>query len=161
MTMKEESVLSIKEVSNKTDLQQAQKIRIKVLEEEQGFPHNLNIDSLDEAASLHALIFDGENPVATARLTFNSARSGKIERIAILKSHRGQGLGRELIEFLEVKARSLGLTQLLVEPHVHLENFFKRLGYQRIFGITEVAGIPLIKMEKQLISNYKVNNEES
>ena len=124
--MKEESVLSIKEVSNKEDLKQAQKIRIKVLEKEQGFPHNLNIDSLDEA-SLHTLIFDAENPVATARLTFNSARSGKIERIAILKSHRGQGLGR----------------------------------YQRIFGITEIAGVPLIKLEKQLISNYKVNNEES
>ncbi len=42
--MKEESVLSIKEVSNKEDLKQAQKIRIKVLEKEQGFPHNLNID---------------------------------------------------------------------------------------------------------------------
>ena len=104
MAMKEESVLSIKEVSNKEDLKQAQKIRIKVLEKEQGFPHNLNIDSLDEA-SLHTLIFDAENPVATARLTFNSARSGKIERIAILKSYRGQGLGRELIEFLEVKVK--------------------------------------------------------
>jgi len=33
-----------KRSSNKEDLKQAQKIRIEVLEHEQGFPYNLNID---------------------------------------------------------------------------------------------------------------------
>ncbi len=58
--------ISIKEVKTPEELKQAQAIRVKVLESEQGFPHDMNIDGLDESAD-HILILDDGVPVATAR----------------------------------------------------------------------------------------------
>ena len=141
--------MKVKLVSSKKELAQARRIRKKVLEDEQGFPHEVNIDGNDHQAH-HALVFEGRKPVATARLMPTPDCKGKIARIAILKSHRGKGLAKDLIRFIESKAMSLCFTSVLIEPHAHLENFLKQLGYQRLSGTTEVAGLPLIKLEKQL-----------
>ncbi len=62
--------ISIKEVRTPGDLKLAQAIRVRVLEDEQGFPHDLNVDVLDESAD-HVLVLDDGVPVATARLTGN------------------------------------------------------------------------------------------
>ncbi len=152
--------MKIKLISTSKELALVRRIRKKVLELEQGFPHEVNIDGNDPRA-VHALIYDGHKPVATARLLPTEKGRGKIARIAIIKSHRGMGLARNLIRYLEKKAKMMCLTTVGLEPHSYLEDFFQRLGYQRLLGTTEVAGVPLIKLEKQLISNYKVNNEES
>ncbi len=53
-TMKKPGTLSIKEVATAEALEQAQQIRAQVLEAEQGFPHEVNIDGRDPAASLSA-----------------------------------------------------------------------------------------------------------
>ena len=75
--------ISIKEVKTPEELKQAQAIRVKILETEQGFPHDTNIDGLDESAD-HVLILDNGVPVATARLTVTDSGEGKIARIAVL-----------------------------------------------------------------------------
>ncbi len=53
--MKNRGTISIKEVHTAEELKQAQKIREEVLEKEQGFPHDVNIDGLDPSA-IHALL---------------------------------------------------------------------------------------------------------
>ena len=65
-TMKKPGTISIKEVATAEALEQAQQIRAQVLEAEQGFPHEVNIDGRDPAAS-HLLMLDEDAPVATAR----------------------------------------------------------------------------------------------
>jgi len=60
-------LITIRVVSTAEELEQAQEIRVTVFEEEQGFPHEVNIDGADQAAS-HVLILEGKVPVATARL---------------------------------------------------------------------------------------------
>jgi len=61
-------MMNIKLVSNNKELAQARRIRKKVLEDEQGFPHEVNIDGNDHQA-YHALIFEGRKPVAYSPLT--------------------------------------------------------------------------------------------
>ncbi len=141
--------ISIRRVSTAEELQQAQEIRVRVFEEEQGFPHEVNIDGVDRAAS-HVLVFDGEVPVATARLTVVAEGEGMIARIAVLPSHRGKGLGRHLVQELETMGRNDGLHTLCLEPHAHLEDFYHALGYERIAGSVNVAGYRLIKMRKKV-----------
>ncbi len=45
------SPITIREVSTAEELKQAQEIRVRVLEEEQGFPNEINIDGADRSAS--------------------------------------------------------------------------------------------------------------
>ncbi len=141
--------ISIRRVSTAEELQQAQEIRVRVFEEEQGFPHEVNIDGVDRAAS-HVLAFDGEVPVATATLTVVADGQGMIARVAVLPSHRGMGLGRHLVQELETMGRNDGLHTLCLEPHAHLEDFYHALGYERIAGSVDVAGYRLIRMRKEV-----------
>ena len=141
--------ISIRKVSTAEELQQAQEIRVRVFEEEQGFPHEVNIDGVDRAAS-HVLAFDGEVAVATARLTVVADGQGMIARVAVLPSHRGMGFGRHLVQELETMGRNDGLHTLCLEPHAHLEDFYHALGYERIAGSVDVAGYRLIKMRKEV-----------
>ncbi len=141
--------ISIKEVKTPEDLKQAQAIRIKILETEQGFPHDMNIDGLDESAD-HILILDDGVPVATARLTVTDSGEGKIARIAVLGSHRGIGLGRRLIRALEGAAKARDLHTIHLEPHAHLEPFFRALGYERITEPVTVGPHRLLGMVKRL-----------
>ena len=75
--------MKIKLISTSKELALVRRIRKKVLELEQGFPHEVNIDGNDPRA-VHALIYDGHKPVATARLLPTEKGRGKIARIAII-----------------------------------------------------------------------------
>jgi predicted GNAT family N-acyltransferase len=141
--------ISIKEVSTPEELEQAQEIRARVFEEEQGIPHELNVDGADQAAS-HVLVLHGEVPVATARLTVVAEGEGMIARIAVLPCHRGRGLGRQVVQELESIARRGGLRTLSMEPHAHLEAFYHALGYHTVAGSVDVAGHRLIRMTKKV-----------
>ncbi len=141
--------ITIKEVRTAEELEQAQAIRVKVFEEEQGLPHEVNIDGADQAAS-HLLVLDGEVPVATARLTIVAAGQGRLARIAVLSSHRGMGLGKHLIQELETMGRRGGLHTPCLEPHAHLEGFYRALGYEKVAGSVDVAGHHLIRMRKEV-----------
>ena len=147
--MKNASGISIKEVDTAEELKQAQAIRVKVLESEQGFPHDVNVDGLDESAD-HVLILDDGVPVATARLTVLGSGEGKIARIAVLQSHRWLGLGKRLIGGLEGVAKRRRLRTLHVEPHAHLEPFFRALGYERTTEPVKVGPHRLLGMVKRL-----------
>ncbi len=141
--------ITIREVGSAEELEQAQEIRVRVFEEEQGFPHEVNIDGADQAAS-HVLILDAEVPVATARLTTVAEGQGMIARIAVLPSHRGMGLGRHLVRELENIGRRDGLHTLRMEPHAHLEGFYRALGYEKVAGSVDLAGYRLIRMKKEV-----------
>ena len=141
--------ITIKEVRTAKELEQAQEIRVRVFEEEQGFPHEVNIDGADQAAS-HVLVLDEEVPVATARITVVAEGQGMIARIAVLSSHRGMGLGKHLVQKLEGIGRRGGLQTLCMEPHAHLEGFYRALGYEKVAGSVDVAGHHLIRMTKEV-----------
>ena len=147
--MKVVDSISITEVKTPDELKQAQAIRVKILETEQGFPHDVNIDGRDESAD-HVLVRDGEVPVATARLTVLAPGEGKIARIVVLPSHRGLGLGKKLIRRLEVVAKQRGLHTVHLEPHVHLVPFFRALGYESVTEPVTVGQHRLQGMVKRL-----------
>ena len=147
--MKNGGTISIKEVRTAKELKQAQKIGQQVLEKEQGFPHDVNIDGLDPSAD-HVLALDDEVPVATARLTIPAEGEGMIARIALIPSYRGMGLGKRIIRKLEIVAKRRRLRTLYVQPHAHLETFFRNLDYEKLPGSKELAGHHLIKMMKRL-----------
>ncbi len=141
--------ISVKQVRTPDELRQAQRIREIVLEAEQGFRHEVNVDGQDSSA-MHVLVLDRGEPVGTARVTKRSETEGMLARIALLRSHRGKGLGKLMLRHLESVAKHAGLRTIYVEPHAHLEPFFRSLGYETVPGRVELGGRQLIRLRRSV-----------
>ncbi len=141
--------ITIKEVETEEELARAHTIREEVLEAEQGFPHEVNVDGQDAAAS-HVLVLDGDIAVGTGRVVSVGPGEGKIARMALLSPYRGHGLGERLIRRLEDLARRRGLETVYLEPHPRLEAFGRKLGYEKLPSSLELGGHQLIRMRKRL-----------
>lgn len=74
----------------------------------------------------------GQPPLACVFLTVKPSALS-IGKLAVARSHRGQGLARALIDTAEARARALGLPMLELQTRVELtENHatFRALGFQ-------------------------------
>jgi len=89
--------VSCKYVSYDRELENIQKIRRTVFQEEQGVDAALEFDGRDDRAD-HLLAYLGEEAVGTARIRKLDSRTVKIERLAVLPVARRQGIGRKLME---------------------------------------------------------------
>jgi amino-acid N-acetyltransferase len=73
-----------------------------------------------------------KNPVACVALhTFPAQHQGELASLYVGPSHENQGIGRKLIQFVETKAREMGLTQLIALS-TQTFNYFQAKG-----GFTE------------------------
>lgn len=123
-------------------------IRKQVFVEEQGIPDRLDSDGLDQDAT-HVLALDQGIPVATGRLVTSRAQ-GVLARIAVLPSHRGKGLGEDVVRCLESAAKQRDIEELSLHPHQYLERFYRRLGYRQVPGTSIVGEHRLITMVKKV-----------
>jgi len=116
-------------------------IRETVFVREQGVPLELEWDGLDPKCR-HVLAWNDQGePIGTARLCPNGNQS-KIGRMAVLKAHRGRGVGRALLNALLDHARAQGVAQLFLSAQTTAVEFYERAGFQAGGAIFEEAGIP-------------------
>ncbi len=74
----------------------------------------------------HLIGYDNGQPVATARIRPINETTVKIERVAVMKSHRGQGMGRMLMQAVESLAKDEGFyIAALNIANVMLSHFMK------------------------------------
>jgi len=129
----------------------ARAVRRVVFIEEQGVSEAEEMDGRDGQA-LQLLATDGEESVGTTRVRFPDSETAKVERVAVLESHRGEGLGVRLMERAEDCARDEGATRVVLHAQCRVEGFYQSLGYETVSGEFLDAGIPHVEMEKQLVS---------
>ena len=96
--MKLQNNISIKKISDITDIQACLVIRHQIFVTGQQVPIHEEIDGLDPSSE-HYLLFHQELPVGTARVRYIDDFA-KIERVAILDAYQGQGLGHRLMSFI-------------------------------------------------------------
>lgn len=123
-------------------------IRHEVFVVGQDVPKDIEVDGLDEMCT-HAMVRVDGVPVGTARLR-EVAGAGKVERVAVLESHRGAGLGRLLMDVLEAEARRLGLPKTKLNAQTWVIPFYEKLGYVAAGPEFDDAGIPHRAMSKAL-----------
>jgi len=143
------SRFALEVTSAKEDIAQAKRLRIEVFTHEQGIPAHLDDDGLDES-SLHVLCRDAGEVVGTGRLVIVDDVKGVLGRIAVRVNFRGSGLGRSIVKKLEAVAVAHNLTELSLQPHTHLENFYESLGYHTVPGKEFVGDHELLTMEKTI-----------
>jgi predicted GNAT family N-acyltransferase len=119
-----------------------------VFVDEQGVAEDLEFDDHDETAT-HVVAYDGEQAIGAARLRAVDS-AGKAERVAVLREFRGAGVGRALMRALEAAARARGLDRMRLHAQVRVQEFYERLGYERVSDVFDEAGIEHVEMVKEL-----------
>ena len=140
-----ESVLSVGP-AGPDEIGPCQSVRHEVFVVGQGVPAELEIDGRD-AECVHFAARLDRRVVGTARLR-DLTGDAKAERVAVLATARGAGVGRALMAELESAARARGYTSVVLSAQESVIPFYERLGYrvesERFFE----AGIPHRKMRK-------------
>ena len=124
----------------------ARDIRIAVFMDEQGFKDEF--DTLDDMCT-HYVAFDGEDAVATCR-TWLAEDGYHLGRLAVMRSHRGQGLGGLMLQHAEAHVRSLGGGSLSLHAQCRAEAFYRKCGYTPYGEMDYDEGVEHIHMRKIL-----------
>ena len=138
----------IKILNNEKDLKSGFALRKEVFVKEQNVPLEIEIDEKDYLSStVHIGYYDNEKLVGV-----------HIGRVAIAKSHRGLGLGTNLISTCEsvitlITSKSTVPAPFTIElsSQLHAEKFYKKLGYTRANNTVYLEdGIQHIDMKKTI-----------
>ena len=119
-------------------------IRLRVFVKEQGVPESIELDRDDQRA-MHFLAFVSTRAVGTARLV-RHRQGAKIGRMAVLKGHRGKGVGRKLLKRAITAAKKLGAENIYLHAQVAVIGFYEKLGFHAVGPVFEEAAIPHRKM---------------
>ena len=122
-------------------LRDALAIRFQVFVDEQGIPAELEIDDLDGIA-WHAVAWADDVPIGTARLVSKDATHVKVGRVAVLPSHRRQGVATRLIELLLELARRQGFQQAELASQIEAMPVYEKLGFVAHGPYFLDAGLP-------------------
>lgn len=129
-----ELAAEISYVSTEEQLEQALGIRHHVFVIEQQVPAEIEIDQYDVISPdvHHVLLSTDGQAIATGRLIYYSKDTAKMQRIAVLESHRSFGYGRVLLLAMEELARELGLSYSVLDAQCQAQKFYEKLGYEVI-----------------------------
>lgn len=127
---------------------EAHEIRNEVFINEQGFENEY--DSIDETAA-HIVMFNEEVPVATCRVFWNTEMNSYVlGRLAVVKEHRGKGIGAAVVEEAENYVRKAGGKELMLHAQCRTTGFYSNLGFAGFGDIEYEEGCPHIWMKKSL-----------
>lgn len=122
--------------------QDAKFIRKQVFIIEQNIPEEEEWDDQDMISD-HFVVYDQNQPIATARLLQNNS----VGRVAVLKAYRGQGIGRMIMLEIIRQAHQQDRKFLQLSSQVHAISFYEKLGFSIQGDAYDECGIPHIKMQ--------------
>jgi predicted GNAT family N-acyltransferase len=118
--------LTIRFIDNKKELEQSFEIRKQVFVEEQQVPPDVEYDGLDAEAE-HVIVYYNEEPIGCARIRNNQC--AQLERIAIIKQYRGNGFGKQLMNYLIEYCREKNYREICIHSQIHVSGFYEKLGF--------------------------------
>ena len=126
----------------------ARALRTAVFIEEQGIARADEWDEAD-ATAVHAVVTNLLGmPVATGRLLQQAPGVGRIGRMAVDRTLRGSGVGRQLIQALQQAAFERGDRRIVLSAQRSAEGFYQRLGYVPEGAPYDEVGIAHIGMAR-------------
>lgn len=107
-----------------------------------------DIDGLDPDSEHLLLLEPNESLVGYLRIVPSGVKfeEHSLGRIAVHKSHRRKGVGRNLVlKGIEIVSET-GAQSIKIEAQAHLENFYGDIGFETVSEIYEVDEIPHLQM---------------
>lgn len=136
-------------IENKSELKDAFEVRRQVFTEEQGIPEDQVFDGWDDKA-VHIIARDGEQVIGTARVRFVADKQAKLERMAVLKSFRGKGVGRGIMSFLIEELKRRQVAKVILHAQHDAIGFYKACGYKTVGRPFREVGIEHFEMERNI-----------
>ncbi|RLJ51974.1 putative GNAT family N-acyltransferase [Litoreibacter meonggei] len=138
------------QITRTDDITTCLQIRRVVFIDGQNVPEPEEIDG-DDPNCIQYLATAKGAPAATARVK-PLGKKAKIQRVAVLGTHRGTGLGAELMRFILTDLRA-DFDEAVLGSQLHAIGFYEKLGFE-VFGPEfDDAGIPhrhmLLKLEEK------------
>lgn len=142
-------MIMFKLAQNKKEMNDVFHVRTEVFVDEQNVPLENEIDEYEDS-STHIIGYDeNDQAIATARYR-NVDGAAKIERVAVIKALRNQGIGKSLMTFIEDAVKKDGFTQAVLNGQVQAQPFYEALGYQAEGDIFLEENIEHVVMKKSL-----------
>ena len=143
------SNLIIKTTELPQELLAIQAIRRSVFQIGQRVAPALDFDGQDKISEQIIAYLDNQ-PVGTARIRYLDNKTAKIERLAVLSTARGQGIGKKSMEkALEVIAKR-DIQEVLIHGQEYIQGLHHQVGFEHEGERLEEAGIRLVKISKIL-----------
>ncbi|WP_121820485.1 GNAT family N-acetyltransferase [Halostella salina] len=140
--------LDVRVVRTDAEYDDALAVRFAVFVEEQGVPKDLEVDEYEDDA-VHFVAYLDDDPVGAARLR-EYGDDAKVERVAVLPPHRGEGHGAEIMREVEGVAAARDYARIVLHAQTRAAGFYDNRGYERVGEEFEEAGIPHVEMVKNL-----------
>ena len=143
------SDILINEVMDPDDREACFSIRVEVFCVEQKVDRAIEFDGMDDQCR-HYIATHRGNCVGTARARQLNDTEVKFERIAVLREHRKNGIGRLLMARAISDATHAGYRRAVLNSQVHAGPFYEKLGFKFKGDVFFEAGIPHRSMSKEL-----------
>lgn len=121
-------------------------VRRQVFILEQQVPEDIELDGIDPQCR-HVLARDATGlAIGTGRLL----PDGHVGRMAVLRAHRGKGVGRALLARLVAIASARGDDAVVLNAQTHAIDFYRRSGFEVTSEEFMDAGIAHVEMRRDL-----------
>ena len=131
-------------VESEVELKQAFALRIEVFVEEQKVPPDLELDELDQSA-IHMIASQDGKVVGCGRIVMTGEHA-HIGRVAVKKTYRNQGVGKQLMLAMIEMAKEKGASEIILHAQVQVIPFYESLGFTGHGDIFLDAGIDHLEM---------------
>ncbi len=127
-------------------------LRVEVFVREQNVPPEIELDQ-EDAHALHFIAKEDGIAVGCARV-IRDGDDAHIGRLAVKKSHRGRGIGRDICRFIIEDCKGKGCTRVWLNSQLHAVGFYQKLGFLPTGSPFFEAGIEHVTMELSLPIEY-------
>lgn len=145
----EKDILIIRQPCNEKEYEEMYNLRWKILREPLDQPRGSEKDEMDlkEDGVYPFIALLNDEIVGTARFNRNNEHEGQIRYLAVKEKHRGEGIGKNLLDHIEWTAISLGISYIKLNARKTVQDLFKKLDYH------EVAEGPILykKIERSVM----------
>lgn len=134
-------------------LEECLNVRRAVFQVEKGIPRDIDIDSHDCINDVceHFLIRYDNKSVGTVRCKLDVEEGEiRLQRFCVLSDYRKFGLGRKMLEFIEVYFKNKGFEWIRLDSKFAVHCFYEKSGYRVVSDVFMEAGVEHVKMEKRI-----------
>lgn len=103
-------------------------LRFEVLREPWNQPQGSEI-LVDEHQAIHAIALEDKKVLGVARLHPSGEKQGQVRCVAVAMGQQGKGIGKKLMVYLEEKARTLNMNEIILEARENAVPFYESIGY--------------------------------
>ena len=102
--------------------------------------HTVDFEGFHRDGGVFVVAYHSGTPIACGALRPISDADVELKRMYVVDSHRGRGVSRQVLTFLESKARQLGFRRLLLETGDQQEaaiGLYSASGYEQVEAFGE------------------------